>query len=116
MTNVEIKYAFPLFTKHNSTDYLIKHDQIRVSDIWSFWQYLIERYVKKYSGEKNFLQTLIEQAQYFYEAAERAPLQSKPLLYYYSFVVFLKAVSMAQNVICWTDIWHLVLISTSSSP
>ena len=25
---VPIKYAFPLFTKHNSTDYLIKHDQI----------------------------------------------------------------------------------------
>ena len=92
MTNVEIKYAFPLFTKHNSTDYLIKHDQIRVSDIWSFWQYLIERYVKKYSGEKNFLQTLIEQAQYFYEAAERAPLRSKPLLYYYSFLNFVKVV------------------------
>lgn len=44
---VPIKYAFPLFTKHNSTDYLIKHDQIRVSDIWAFWQYIIGRYVKK---------------------------------------------------------------------
>lgn len=44
MSEVEIKYAFPLFTKHKSTDYLIKHEQIRVSDIWAFWHYLIERY------------------------------------------------------------------------
>ena len=78
---VPIKYAFPLFTKHNSTDYLIKHDQIRVSDIWAFWQYIIGRYVKKYAGEKDFLLTLIEQARYFYEAAEKAPIKSQPLLY-----------------------------------
>ena len=71
---VPIKYAFQLFTKHNSTDYLIKHDQIRVSDIWAFWQYIIGRYVKKYAGEKDFLLTLIEQARYFYEAAEKAPI------------------------------------------
>ena len=89
---VPIKYAFPLFTKHNSTDYLIKHDQIRVSDIWAFWQYIIGRYVKKYSGEKDFLLTLIEQARYFYEAAEKAPIKSQPLLYYYSFLNLVKVV------------------------
>lgn len=92
MVEVPLKYAFPLFTKHNSTDYLIKHDQIRVSDIWAFWQYIIGRYVKKYAGEKDFLLTLIEQAKYFYEAAEKAPIKSQPLLYYYSFLNLVKVV------------------------
>lgn len=92
MVEVPVKYAFPLFTKHNSTDYLIKHDQIRVSDLWAFWQYIIGRYVKKYSGEKGFLLTLIEQAKYFYEAAEKAPIKSQPLLYYYSFLNLVKVV------------------------
>lgn len=92
MVEVPIKYAFPLFTKHNSTDYLIKHEQIRVSDLWAFWQYIIGRYIKKYSGEKDFLLTLIEQARYFYEAAEKAPIKSQPLLYYYSFLNLVKVV------------------------
>ena len=92
MVEVPIKYAFPLFTKHNSTDYLIKHDQIRVSDLWAFWQYIIGRYVKKYAGEKDFLLALIEQARYFYEAAEKAPIKSQPLLYYYSFLNLVKVV------------------------
>ena len=89
---VPIKYSFPLFTKLNSTDYLIKNDQIRVSDIWSFWEYLIKRYEKKYSGGKAFLQTLLEQAKYFYHAAENAPIKSQPLLYYYSFLNFVKVI------------------------
>lgn len=92
MKEVPVKYAFPLFTKDNSTDYLIKNDHIRVSNIWAFWQYIIGRYVKKYAGEKDFLLTLIEQAQYFYEAAEAAPIKSQPLLYYYSFLNLVKVV------------------------
>lgn len=92
MVEIDKKYSFPLFTKLGSTDFLIKHDQIRVSDIWSFWQYIIGRYVNKYHGEKAFLQTLIEQAQYFYEAAEKAPIKSQPLLYYYSFLNLVKVV------------------------
>lgn len=92
MKEILIKYSFPLFTKHNSTDYLIKNDHIRVSDIWLFWRYIIGRYVKRYGGEKNFLLTLIEQAQYFYEAAEKAPIKSQPLLYYYSFLNLVKVV------------------------
>lgn len=92
MKEIPVKYAFPLFTKHNSTDYLIKNDHIRVSDIWAFWRYIIGRYVKKYAGEKDFLLTLIEQAQYFYEAAEAAPIKSQPLLYYYSFLNLVKVV------------------------
>ena len=89
---IPIKYSFPLFTKFNSTDYMIKHDQIRVSDIWSFWQYIIKRYEKKYSGEKAFLQTLLDQAKYFYTAAENAPIKSQPLLYYYSFLNLVKVI------------------------
>ena len=92
MIEVPIKYAFPLFTKINSTDYLIKHDEIRVSDLWAFWHYIIGKYVKKYAGEKDFLLTLIEQAKYFYEAAEKAPIKSQPLLYYYSFLNLVKVV------------------------
>ena len=92
MPIVPVKYGFPLFTKHNSTDYLIKHDQIRVSDLWAFWQYIIGRYVKKYSGDRRFLQTLIEQSRYFYEAAEKAPIKSQPLLFYYSFLNLVKVV------------------------
>lgn len=89
---IPIKYSFPLFTKYDSTDYLIKHDHIRVSDIWSFWQYIIKRYEKKYSGEKMFLQTLLDQAKYFYSAAESAPIKSQPLLYYYSFLNLVKVI------------------------
>ena len=63
-----------------------------MSDIWAFWQYIIGRYVKKNAGEKSFLLTLIEQAQYFYEAAEKAPIKSQPLLYYYSFLNLVKVV------------------------
>lgn len=92
MKVIPVKYAFPLFTKNNSTDYLIKNDHIRVSDIWAFWQYIIGRHVKKYVGERDFLLILIEQAQYFYEAAETAPIKSQPLLYYYSFLNLVKVV------------------------
>lgn len=92
MTEIPVKFAFPLFTKHNSTDYLIKNEQIRVSDLWAFWQYIIGRYEKKYAGERRFLQTLIDQSRYFYEAAEAAPIKSQPLLYYYSFLNLVKVV------------------------
>ena len=92
MTEVPVKFAFPLFTKHNSTDFLIKNEKIRVSDLWAFWQYIIGRYEKKYSGERRFLQTLIDQSRYFYEAAEAAPIKSQPLLYYYSFLNLVKVV------------------------
>ncbi len=92
MIEIPIKYSFPLFTKFDSNDYLIKNDQIRVSDIWTFWEYIIKRFLKKYSGEKAFLQTLLEQAKYFYSTAENAPVKSQPLLYYYSFLNFVKVV------------------------
>ncbi len=86
MKEIPVKYAFPLFTKHNSTDYLIKNDHIRVSDIWAFWRYIIGRYVKKYAGEKDFLLTLIEQAKYFLRGCRSSPnkITTTSLLLFFS--------------------------------
>ena len=92
MQEQPIRFAFPLFTKHNSTDYLIKNEQIRVSDLWAFWQYIIGRYERKYAGDRRFLQTLIDQSHYYYEAADVAPIKTQPLLYYYSFLNLVKVV------------------------
>lgn len=85
MTEVEIKYGFPLFSKPSSLVTLGKNEKIVISDIWAFWDYVI----KKASGERkgeNFLRSLLEQAKHFYITAEASPVKSQPLLYYYSFL------------------------------
>ena len=41
MVGIESKYGFPLFTKDHSTEYLVKNERLRVSDIWAFWNYII---------------------------------------------------------------------------
>ena len=79
-----LKYGFPNFTKQANNIYLCGSQNLIVSDIWSFWDYVI----KKNSTEKNFMSSLLEQARYFYMAAEDSPIKSKPLLYYYSFLNF----------------------------
>lgn len=85
--NVKFQYGFPLFVPMQPKTYLVKLNKIRVSDIWGFWDYLVKmQTLKKGRISGNFLQTLLEQAKYFYEAAEIAPLRSQPLLYYYSFL------------------------------
>jgi hypothetical protein len=90
---IEPKYGFPLFTKDFSTDYIIKNKRTRVSDVWSFWNYSIRMYHKKKTGvNKTFLLSLLEQSQYFYQAAEHAPIFSQPLLYYYSFLNLAKII------------------------
>ena len=53
-----------------------------VADFWSFWDYII----KKKGFERDFMNSLLEQAKNFYIAAETSPVRSKPLLYYYSFL------------------------------
>ena len=58
MIEVPLKYAFPLFTKINSTDYLIKHDEIRVSDLWAFWHYIIGRCVNSKHSVKSGTKTI----------------------------------------------------------
>lgn len=93
MKKIKAQYGFPLFVKDSSTDYLLKADKIRVSDIWALWHYIIKSEKRRYPGRTNypFLLSVLEQAQYFYEAASIAPIKSRPLLYYYSFLNIAKA-------------------------
>ena len=85
--------GFPLFVPLLPKPDLIKLSKIRISDIWGFWDYLIKNHANKHGKiSGNFLPTLLEQAKYFYQAAERAPMKSQPLLYYYSFLNLAKIV------------------------
>lgn len=98
MSEIPFKYGFPHFTKQNSTQYLVKNPRLRVSDIWSFWDYIIKMYKKKHRNTQTFLKSLLEQAKYFFESAEIAPIKSQPLLYYYSFLNLAKIViAMEKN-------------------
>jgi hypothetical protein len=83
---LEKKYAFPLFTKPETSVPLASNQKLVISDIWALWDYII----KKFHFEQPFMNSLIEQAKYFYKAAEDSPTKSKPLLYYYSFLNFSK--------------------------
>lgn len=93
MKQIKTQYGFPIFIKESSTDYLLKAEKIRVSDIWALWHYIIKSEKKRFPGKTDypFLLSVLEQAQYFYEAAALAPIKSKPLLYYYSFLNIAKA-------------------------
>ena len=86
-------YGFPLFVPDAPRAYLIKHEKMRVSDIWGFWDYLVKTHSQKRSPQQGqFLQSMLEQARYFFAAAQTAPLHSQPLLYYYSFLNIAKIV------------------------
>lgn len=92
MVDVEFKYGFPLFCSGNAVGTLLKLEKNRVSDLWALLDYIIKQFVKyKNSETKEFLLSLHEQARYFYQAAEHAPMKSQPLLYYYSFLNLTKA-------------------------
>lgn len=93
MKQIKAQYGFPLFVKGSSTNYLLKAEKIHVSDIWALWHYIIKSAKKRFPGttDCHFLFSVLEQAQYFYEAASLAPIKSKPLLYYYSFLNIAKA-------------------------
>lgn len=92
MVDVEFKYGFPLFCSGNAVGKLLKLEKNRVSDLWALLDYIIKQFVKyKNSETKEFLLSLHEQARYFYQAAEQAPVKSQPLLYYYSFLNLTKA-------------------------
>jgi hypothetical protein len=89
MEQIDSKYAFPLFTHQGTTGYvsLGNKKNIPVSDLWSFWMFVIKKWSKDQKEEvSSFLLSLLGQAKYFYQAAEAAPLNSQPLLYYYSFL------------------------------
>lgn len=82
--------SIPLFYPAVSKNYLLKSNDIRVADVWPFLSYTIK--VAKHNKkplkveERNFLLNLLEQAEYFFNTASRAPIKSQPLLYYYSFM------------------------------
>lgn len=82
------KHGFPNFTQSNNCMQLCDNQKLIISDIWSFWDYII----KKKQFKKSFMLSLLEQARYFYSAAETSPLRSKPLLYYYSFLNLAKII------------------------
>ncbi|WP_294267139.1 YaaC family protein [uncultured Chryseobacterium sp.] len=79
---IEKKYGFPIFCELTDNVYLGNSKKLIISDIWSFWDYVI----KKKGFEQSFMCSLLEQAKHFYETAESSPMKSKPLLYYYSFL------------------------------
>ena len=93
MKQIKAQYGFPYFIKESSTDYLLRAEKNRVSDVWALWHYIIKSEKKRFPGRTDypFLLSVLEQAQYFYEAASLAPIKSKPLLYYYSFLNIAKA-------------------------
>ncbi len=99
MKQIKAQYGFPIFIKESSTDYLLRAEKIRVSDIWALWHYIIKSEKKRFPGTTDypFLLSVLEQAQYFYEAASLAPIKSKPLLYYYSFLNITKASIVLTN-------------------
>jgi len=82
MIELEKKYGFPVFCDLTDNVYLGNSKKLIISDIWSFWDYVI----KKKGFEQPFMCSLLEQAKHFYETAESSPMKSKPLLYYYSFL------------------------------
>ena len=97
MDSIEFKYGFPLFCSGNAAGSLLKLERNRVSDLWALLDYIIKQFVKyKNSDTKEFLLSLHEQAKYFYQAAEVAPVKSQPLLYYYSFL------NLAKTYLCIT--------------
>jgi hypothetical protein len=88
MIEIDAKFGFPLFTRQSNKIYLGNHKKLIISEIWAFWDYVI----KKTNYEKEFMSSLLEQSKNFYTAAENSPLESKPLLYYYSFLNLSKVV------------------------
>ncbi|SES25550.1 YaaC-like Protein [Vreelandella subterranea] len=85
MVEVEEKYGFPLFARQSSVVNLGKNEKLVISDIWSFWDYVIKKASSDRKKEE-FLRSLLEQAKHFYQSAEGSPVKSQPLLYYYSFL------------------------------
>lgn len=85
---LEMKYGFPNFTRECNSISLCNSQKLIISDIWSFWDYII----KKNNFDKTFMNSLLEQAKFFYITAEKSPVKSQPLLYYYSFLNFVKII------------------------
>lgn len=61
MTELEKKYGFPVFCDLTDNVYLGNSKKLIISDIWSFWDYVI----KKNGFELSFMRSLLEQAKHF---------------------------------------------------
>ena len=74
--------GFPLFSPAKSKNYLLSCDSIRVSDVWSFLNYTVRVSKHKSNGQpltsaqQKYLLDLLDQAEYFYETAQVAPIKS----------------------------------------
>lgn len=100
------KYGFPLFTSQRATKQYLKLDRNRVSDLWALLDYVIKLFLKnKNKKTEEFLLSLHEQAKYFYEAAEKAPVRSQPLLFYYSFLNLSKIYLCLVERAIYTDVF-----------
>ena len=82
--------GFPLFSCSSSNNLKIgKGEKIIVSDLWSFWDYIVKKFIEKNNKNKStekILFSFLEQAKYFYQSGEKSPIKSQALLYYYSFL------------------------------
>lgn len=94
--DVPFLYGFPYFTKQKGSVYF-KNRRIRLSDIWSFWEYVIRKHKRTNASTYVFFQSLLEQSHYFYDAAIKAPVKSQPLLFYYSFLNLAKIIIAMEN-------------------
>jgi hypothetical protein len=102
---IEMKYGFPTFTNQNSNLRLCDREKVIISDIWSFWYYAIKK--KYHNGSQiSFLNSLLDQAKFFFTAAEAGPIKSQPLLYYYSFLNFAKMLINMSNYIGQTKVYR----------
>lgn len=54
MKQIKAQYGFPIFIKESSTDYLLKAEKIRVSDIWALWHYIIKSEKKRFPGTTDY--------------------------------------------------------------
>lgn len=46
VTKIEMKYSFPLFATEKSLVNLGKNEKLIISDIWSFWDYVVKKVSK----------------------------------------------------------------------
>jgi hypothetical protein len=89
------KNGFPLFSDPIIDLDIGRGKKVVISDIWAFWYYLVKKFVsrkQKNNEMERELLSYLEQAKYFYESAEKSPIKSKPLLYYYSFLNLSKVI------------------------
>lgn len=97
---IEHKNGFPLFSDPIIDLDVAKGNKVIISDIWSFWHYLIKKFISRKKKNNNIekeLLSYLEQSKYFYESAEKSPVKSKPLLYYYSFLNLSKVMYYFKN-------------------